>query len=395
MTEAGISGPSIVGALDTEGGNGQEPEYTQDTVVRYGGVRYPVLTWLVDFVKPQRVVDLGTTDPAAFYALCEALERQGRRAKCVAVDSIIEPGNDAVDEWSNDALYTRFGPWAQMTQTDGTFGVEDIDVLRIDGRNPSLKSTQYIDEWLAALRPGGVVILTDDDALNGAFRRHLCSKYPAVTLPDIRITIAQFPQSNQGTSLVGTLEAHPTLQVHLSLVAECDIFRHLFGSGPRSAMALDKSFRQQRDEWNDERESYRRGLTALREEIERLLEEHSRTLDEITRERNSRLDEIAVVRADVSKEYEAEIDSLLAKIAITAGRSELQLTRMEETAAENESIRQSEVDRRQNIELQLASALRELEDVRNSTSWRLGAAAVRLAGRPLRRLRRAAHGVRN
>ena len=131
----------------------------------------PFAAWLVDVLRPNGIVELGTHYGYSCFAFAEAAKRLG-------LDTTIS----ALDTWEGDDHAGHYGDEVfdyvtRVTQSDypesvqlvrgyfsqsrGQFADGSIDLLHIDGRHAYEDVVGDFHEWRSVVRDGGVILFHD------------------------------------------------------------------------------------------------------------------------------------------------------------------------------------------------------------------------------------------
>lgn len=126
---------------------------------------------LISFVKPQRIVELGTHWGASFFSFCEAIRDNALPAKCYAVDTW--EGDSHSGAYSEDvyqevkqiaaALYPDIAVLLKCTFDEALHKFEDdsIHLLHIDGFHEYEAVHHDYHTWLPKVADNGIVLFHD------------------------------------------------------------------------------------------------------------------------------------------------------------------------------------------------------------------------------------------
>jgi hypothetical protein len=126
---------------------------------------------LVAFLRPVRVVELGTHFGESYFGLCQAVLENQVPCRCFAVDTWKGDrhsgfyGEEVFDEVNayNRTHYSTFSTLLRRTFEEALsdFDEQSIDLLHIDGLHTYEAVSQEFHDWLPKVRPGGVILLHD------------------------------------------------------------------------------------------------------------------------------------------------------------------------------------------------------------------------------------------
>ena len=131
----------------------------------------PFAFWLVDALRPNRIVELGTHHGFSYLAFCEAVKRLSTETVCCAVDTW--EGDEHSGKYSEDVIaelqavhdpkYGAFSTLMRMTFEEAVHQFADgsIDLLHIDGRHRYEDVFQTFDTWKSKLSERAVVVFHD------------------------------------------------------------------------------------------------------------------------------------------------------------------------------------------------------------------------------------------
>jgi hypothetical protein len=131
----------------------------------------PFAFFLVDILRPQRLVELGTHSGNSYNAFCQAVELSGAGTICHAVDTWEGDAHAGRYESSiyqelstyQEGNYSGFSKLLRMTFDEALCGFEDksIDLLHIDGLHTYEAVKHDFESWLPKVAPGGVILMHD------------------------------------------------------------------------------------------------------------------------------------------------------------------------------------------------------------------------------------------
>lgn len=131
----------------------------------------PFAFWLVDVLRPQRIVELGTHTGVSYSAMCQAVKTLGLATSCFAIDTWKGDehaglyGEDVYSEFAafHDRRYSAFSRMIRSTFDEALHHFEDgsIDLLHIDGLHTYEAVRHDYEAWLPKLAANAVVLLHD------------------------------------------------------------------------------------------------------------------------------------------------------------------------------------------------------------------------------------------
>lgn len=139
----------------------------------------PFAMMLVDAVRPEKIVELGTCAGESFCAFCQAVKELGLNTKAYAVDtwkgdhqtSFYGPFimNDL--KTHRDLYYKDFSTLIQSTFDEALTEFEDasIDILHIDGLHTYEAVRHDFETWLPKMSERGVILFHDIRVKGGDF----------------------------------------------------------------------------------------------------------------------------------------------------------------------------------------------------------------------------------
>lgn len=131
----------------------------------------PFAFFLVEILRPNLLVELGSHTGNSYNAFCQAVELSGSHTKCFAVDTWqgdIHAGeyqSSIYDELRSyqESTYPQFSTLLRMTFDEALpkFADRSVDLLHIDGLHTYEAVKHDFDTWLPKVAPGGVILMHD------------------------------------------------------------------------------------------------------------------------------------------------------------------------------------------------------------------------------------------
>ncbi|KOP82306.1 class I SAM-dependent methyltransferase [Cytobacillus solani] len=126
---------------------------------------------LVRFMKPKKIVELGTHYGASFFSFCQALKDEGLSSKCFAIDTW--QGDEHSGLYGEDVFLTvkdivdlYYSSIAELVRTTfdeavSRFEDQSINILHIDGYHTFEAVSHDYQTWLPKLSDNGVILFHD------------------------------------------------------------------------------------------------------------------------------------------------------------------------------------------------------------------------------------------
>ncbi|NYT63482.1 class I SAM-dependent methyltransferase [Alcaligenaceae bacterium] len=155
----------------------------------------PFGSWLVNAVRPQCLVELGTHYGDSYFAFCNSVQKNDLITRCYAVDTW--QGDEHAGKYPDavynlvkghhDQHYSAFSSLLRMTFDDalGQFSDGSVDLLHIDGLHTYDAVRHDFESWLPKLSTQAVVLFHDTNVREGDFGvwrlwDELSVKYPSI-----------------------------------------------------------------------------------------------------------------------------------------------------------------------------------------------------------------------
>lgn len=190
----------------------------------------PFAFWLIQALRPNTIVELGTHYGFSYLAFCQAVSRLGLATRCYAIDTW--EGDEHTGYYGqevyrqlnamNEEHYAAFSRLLRIRfdQALVHFPNGEIDLLHIDGRHGYEDVLEDFVSWLPKLSSRAVVLFHDTSVRDRDFGvwklwQELSVKYPSF----------EFPHGN-GLGVLGVGGNPP------------DALSPLFGSGPETGATI-------------------------------------------------------------------------------------------------------------------------------------------------------------
>lgn len=133
----------------------------------------------IRFMKPRRIVELGTHCGTSFFSFCQAMRDEGVEGECIAIDTWVGDkhngfyGGDvyetvskiAAEQFPDIAILNRCTFDEAVTRFDN----DSIDMLHFDGLHTFEAVSHDYELWLPKLRDHGTVLFHDIFVTEGDF----------------------------------------------------------------------------------------------------------------------------------------------------------------------------------------------------------------------------------
>ena len=252
----------------------------------------PFAFWLVNALRPRRIVELGTHWGHSYFAFCQAIASLGLDAEAFAIDSWVgdehsgfygEEVFSEVESW-NSSHYGDFSSLQRMRFDEATdqFSAGTIDLLHIDGMHTYDAVRADFDSWISKLTDSGIVLLHDT-----AERENEFGVWRLLDELRAHFQVFEFEHAH-GLGVVGVGSAYPPAVADLLEAGDdadrSTATRRLFGAlGDRIERLV----------LVEEKQEVIDGLTAE-------TEHRQEVIDGLIRERDARADEAAAAQAELS-----------------------------------------------------------------------------------------------
>lgn len=154
----------------------------------------PFVSWLVEEMKPDTIVELGTHSGNSYFSICQSVLENNTGSKCYAVDTW--QGDEHAGMYSenvftdvrawNQQYYSSFSNLLRMTfdQASEYFAEKSINLLHIDGLHTYEAVKHDFDTWLPKLADDAIVLFHDTNVREREFGvwklwDELKAKYPS------------------------------------------------------------------------------------------------------------------------------------------------------------------------------------------------------------------------
>jgi chromosome segregation ATPase len=126
----------------------------------------PFAFWLVDALRPRVVVQIGTADATAYFAICQAVERLGLETDCFAVEGFTPRAQDEVKRAESardyhDAHYRTFSRWIprSLERNSDQFSSGTVDLLVLSDSLSYDELARVVEEWRPRMSDQAVLLI--------------------------------------------------------------------------------------------------------------------------------------------------------------------------------------------------------------------------------------------
>ena len=182
----------------------------------------PFAMWLVEQVRPDLVVELGTHTGNSYFSLCQSVQTNGLKTHCYAVDTWL--GDEHVGSYDGEEIYSQvlshnqehyagFSRLLRMTFDEALVHFNDgsIDLLHIDGLHTYEAVRHDFETWQEKLSERSVVMFHDINVRQADFGvwrlwEELSVQYPSLSFDHSHGLGVLFTGKSQPQTLLDLLE---------------------------------------------------------------------------------------------------------------------------------------------------------------------------------------------
>ncbi len=213
----------------------------------------PFAMWLVEQLKPNLIVELGTHTGNSYFALCQSVQANGLNSHCYAVDTWL--GDEHAGKYDGEEVYSQvlsfnqeryagFSKLLRMTFDEALeyFNDGTIDLLHIDGLHTYEAVHHDFDTWQSKLSEQSVVMFHDINVRQddfGVWRlwEELSAQYPSLSFDHSYGLGVLFTGEKQPQIVLDLLEEYSSEQGRRKI---CNYFERL-GFGLSTLLESRKS----------------------------------------------------------------------------------------------------------------------------------------------------------
>lgn len=154
----------------------------------------PFAFWIIEELKPNIVVELGTHSGNSYFSMCQSVVENKLNTKCYAVDTW--EGDEQAGKYPitvyndvstfNEKEFSSFSTLMRMTFDDAlnNFDNNTIDLLHIDGLHTYEAVKHDFETWLPKISDRGIIMFHDTNVYHGDFGvwklwKEISTKYPS------------------------------------------------------------------------------------------------------------------------------------------------------------------------------------------------------------------------
>ncbi len=345
----------------------------------------PLLSWLVARVRPAMTVELGAADWASLRATCHSIREVGPAARCIAVrlpssDSAVSPDVPAFRQLLAECA-ERFGDavagYENEAESLATLaGGAQVDLLHVSLLDRDDIALPDLAAWFDVMAPGGTVVVTSTAAdVSPTFaeaERVVSERYPSARVSlglSTGALVAQAPVDG-ATPIVELLRNIPT--------AAGDLLDIVIGSVEPFDNLDDESIspvalRAMAARWIERQQAEREGLLSALRAYQDLTTRLSLEASDARSQLAAQIESARLEREHLVTEFLDRLDVLSAKISTSAARFAAEAEEKDRLVEEHEQSMLAYAG-------QAATAQSVIDDIRQSSSWRL-TAPLRLMSR--------------
>jgi hypothetical protein len=348
----------------------------------------PFAFWLVDVLRPRRIVELGTYNGVSYSALCQAVKMLDLTTSCYAVDTWHGDEQSGFYEENvyrefaafHDHRYSAFSHLVRSSFDDALARFEQgsIDLLHIDGLHTYEAVRHDYESWLPKLSVNAIILLHDTNTRErnfGVFRL-----WNEISVEKLHFNFLH----GHGLGVLGAGHDYPdALRVLFNASKDDRLLsgiRETFEIFGRSVRILSErlGFEKALSECSGEIDGMRYALLKRAVEVSALQQavaERSGEIDRLHQTVQQQASEIAALRGDLTADCSGERDAI----------NERHKSSMSECDAQPKTLadHNRQFDTSRSAHSALAKKDAELNRILASRSWRM-TRPLRFAGRLLR-----------
>jgi lipopolysaccharide biosynthesis protein len=330
----------------------------------------PFAFWLVDVLRPRRIVELGTHNGVSYSAMSQAVKTLGLATSCFAIDTwkgdehALFYGKEVYEDFAafHDQRYGAFSQLVRSTFDEALRHFEDgsIDLLHIDGLHTYEAVRHDYQAWLPKLAANAVVLFHDTNVRErnfGVFRL-----WDEITAGKRHFSFLH----GYGLGILGHGQEHPAA---LSALFDASDDNRLVSTIRETFATLGRSVR----------------ILSERPLLDKSLSEHVRELAALKQKLVESTGETGLLRQTLDSR-ESELTSLRQQLTERIGKADALRQTLERklagSASEIDSLRELVGTRHRQIE-EHAQRNALLNQILVSHSWRM-TRPLRFGGRLLR-----------